>query len=88
MTPKEFIERWRHSGLKERSAAQSHFNDICSLLGEAPPHVADPTGERFCFERGAKKTGGGDGWADYTPDIPYEEILARLFKLNQEMATE
>jgi len=64
VTPKEFIERWRHSGLKERSAAQSHFNDLCALLGEAPPHVADPTGERFCFERGAKKTGGGDGWAD------------------------
>ena len=25
---------------------------------------ADPTGEWYCFERGAKKDSGGDGWAD------------------------
>jgi len=24
------------------------------------------------------------GWDDYTPDMPDEKILARLFKLNQE----
>jgi len=26
------------------------------------------------------------GWDDYTPDMPDEEILARLFALNQERA--
>jgi len=26
------------------------------------------------------------GWEDYTPAMPDEEILARLFKLNQERA--
>ncbi len=25
---------------------------------------ADPAGERYCFERGAGKDTGGDGWAD------------------------
>ena len=35
MTPGEFIAKWRASELKERSAAQSHFNDLCGLLGEA-----------------------------------------------------
>lgn len=64
MTPQDFIKRWQHSTLKERSASQSHFNDLCALLEIDPPHVADPKGEWFCFERGAKKTGGGDGWAD------------------------
>jgi type II restriction/modification system DNA methylase subunit YeeA len=64
MTPEFFIEKWRKSELKERSASQSHFNDLCALLGEQNPTDADQAGEWFCFEKGAKKTGGGDGWAD------------------------
>ena len=64
MTPSEFIAKWRTSELKERSAAQEHFIDLCRMLGEPTPADADPTGERYCFERGARKDGGGDGWAD------------------------
>ena len=64
MTPGEFIAKWRASELKERSAAQSHFNDLCGLLGEPTPTDADPTGDWYCFERGARKDSGGDGWAD------------------------
>ena len=64
MTPGKFIAKWRASELKERSAAQEHFIDLCRLLGEPTPAEADPTGERYCFERGARKDTGGDGWAD------------------------
>ena len=64
MTPGEFIARRRVSELKERSASQAHFIDLCRLLGELTPVEADPTGERYCFERGARKDIGGDGWAD------------------------
>ena len=64
MTPGEFIAKWRASELKERSAAQEHFIDLCWLLGEPTPAEADPTGEHYCFERGARKDTGGDGWAD------------------------
>ena len=64
MTPGEFIAKWRASELKERSAAQEHFIDLCRLLGESTPAEADPTGESYCFERGARKDTGGDGWAD------------------------
>ena len=64
MTPGEFIAKWRASELKERSAAQEHFIDLCRLLGEPTPAEADPTGEQYCFERGARKDTGGDGWAD------------------------
>ena len=60
----QFIATWRASTLKERSAAQSHFNQLCALLGVTPPAIADPHGEWFTFEKGARKTGGGDGWAD------------------------
>ena len=64
MTPGEFIAKWRAAELKERSAAQEHFIDLCRLLGEPTPAEADPTGEHYCFERGARKDTGGDGWAD------------------------
>ena len=63
MTPGVFITKWRVVELKERSAAQSHFNDLCRLLGEPTPTDADPAGEWYCFERGARKDSGG-GWAD------------------------
>lgn len=64
MTPQDFIAKWRAADLKERSASQSHFNDLCALLGILDPITADPTGEWFAFEKGASKTGGGEGWAD------------------------
>ncbi|MDE0150378.1 MAG: class I SAM-dependent DNA methyltransferase [Rhodospirillaceae bacterium] len=64
MTPGAFIAKWRASELKERSASQEHFIDLCRLLAEPTPAEADPAGERYCFERGARKDTGGDGWAD------------------------
>jgi hypothetical protein len=64
MNPHEFVTKWRGVELKERSASQSHFNDLCALLGVDDPVTADPLGEWFTFEKGANKTAGGDGWAD------------------------
>lgn len=64
MTPEQFIAKWKSATLKERSAAQTHFNDLCEMLGVETPAAADPEGEWYCFERGAKKSTGGKGWAD------------------------
>lgn len=64
MTPEAFIAKWKAAELKERSAAQSHFNDLCAMLGEPSPTEADPKGEWYAFEKGASKTTGGEGWAD------------------------
>lgn len=64
MTPYEFLKKWRNVELKERSASQSHFNDLCALLDVLDPISADPTGLWFTFEKGANKTSGGNGWAD------------------------
>jgi hypothetical protein len=64
MTPQEFINKWRDVELKERSASQSHFNDLCRLLGVPDPISSDKTGDTFCFEKAASKTTGGEGWAD------------------------
>ena len=64
MEPIEFIVKWRKSELKERSASQEHFLDLCRMLGEPTPAEADPSGQNYCFEKGATKSSGGSGWAD------------------------
>jgi type II restriction/modification system DNA methylase subunit YeeA len=60
----DFVAKWRSADLTERAAAQSHFRDLCDLLGEEAPTDADPKGEWYAFEKGATKTTGGEGWAD------------------------
>ena len=61
---REFIEKWALSELKERSAAQEHFIDLCNLLGHETPASADPTGKSFTFERAVAKADGKTGFAD------------------------
>lgn len=60
MTPEQFIAKWRDNKLSERAGAQPHFIDLCNMLGVETP--SDP--DNYCFERGAKRTGAGRGWAD------------------------
>ena len=60
----QFIAKWQRAELKERSAAQEHFLDLCHLVGHPTPAEADPTGAAFCFEKGVSKHGGGGGFAD------------------------
>ena len=64
MTPAEFIKKWKPVALTERAAAHTHFLDLCKLFEHEDPVSADPTGEWFTFEKGATKTGGGEGFAD------------------------
>lgn len=64
MTPQEFIKKWQGCTLAERSFYQQHFNDLCALVDHPTPAEHDITGNTFCFEKGAKKTGGSNGWAD------------------------
>jgi hypothetical protein len=64
MTPGEFAAKWRGVTTGERASAQSHFLDLCALLGEPGPTEADPTGTWYAFEKGAEKLDGRDGFAD------------------------
>ena len=64
MTPDDFIRKWDGVTLREKQASQEHFLDLCALVGVDSPAKADPQGDWFCFEKGASKAGGGEGWAD------------------------
>lgn len=57
MSPDELISRWKGVTLTERASSQSHFNDLCLMLGEKAPVEADPSGTWYAFEKGAKKAG-------------------------------
>ena len=42
MQPAEFVAKWARIQQKERATAQSHFNDVCALVGHPTPLAADP----------------------------------------------
>lgn len=42
MDAKAFIDKWSRAELKERSASQEHFIDLCALLGDGLPHRSGP----------------------------------------------
>jgi hypothetical protein len=56
MTPQQFIAKWKPVTLSERSACQSHFNDLCLVLGQPQPVTADPEAARHTFERGLRRS--------------------------------
>jgi type II restriction/modification system DNA methylase subunit YeeA len=64
LTPAEFASKWAESTRTERAASQEHFIDLCRMVGVPTPNEADPSGQDYAFEKGAEKTGGGDGYAD------------------------
>lgn len=64
LKPEAFVEKWRSVTVTERSAAQSHFNDLCALLGVPAPLEEDPEGKSYAFERHVKKAARGKGFAD------------------------
>lgn len=64
ITPVSFIRKWSKASLNERQTSQEHFLDLCAMFDHPTPSQSDPFGQRFVFEKGAIKTGGGKGFAD------------------------
>ena len=60
----QFVIKWKSYDQSERPGAQSHFNDLCEILGQPAPAAADSVGERFAFEKKVTKASGGEGRAD------------------------
>jgi len=60
----EFVERWKASSLTERAASQSHFIDLCEVLGQPHPAAVDQTGDTFTFEKHVSTLDDGKGFAD------------------------
>jgi len=71
VNPIEFSRKWIGVELKERSATQEHFLDLCRVLGHQTPAEMDRDGTTFTFERGAAKSIGGQGWADVWGIVAY-----------------
>ena len=51
MTPEQFVAKWQKTEVKERTAAQTHFNELCDLLGVPKPLDVDHTGDFYTYEK-------------------------------------
>lgn len=64
MTPQQFIAKWGPGGpaypLNEEQGAQSHFMELCDLLG-VPRPGSEPG---YLFEQGGRVAGQASGYAD------------------------
>ena len=60
----EFVAQWKVSTLSERAGAQTHFIELCDVLGQPHPAAADQTGDTFTFEKRVSTLSGGKGFAD------------------------
>lgn len=60
MTPEVFIKIWTENDLTEKAGAQPFIEDLCSLLQLNKPRSSND----YCYEKGAIKDGGKQGWAD------------------------
>ena len=47
----DFIAKWKKADLKESSAAQEHFLDLCNVFDHPTPATADPTGCEACHDK-------------------------------------
>lgn len=64
LSPEAFVTKWKQIALNENASAQTHFNELCQLLGVPQPLDADPTGEWYTFEKKLTKHTGAPGRAD------------------------
>jgi type II restriction/modification system DNA methylase subunit YeeA len=81
MTAAEFKKKWSRYQGKETSAYQSHFDDLCRLLGQPTPNEADPSGtDFFCFQKRVVKD--AELFDAETPDAtePDERGFADVWK--------
>ncbi len=60
MIPEKFVQVWTANDLTERAGAQAFIEDLCELLQLEKPRSSDD----FCYEKGAIKDSGKNGWAD------------------------
>ena len=96
LSPQEFVARWKYAAGTERATAQSHFNDLCELIGHPKPIEADlkkrtltnlynqrPTWLDLAHRKLDAAVLDAYGWPH---DIGDEEVLARLLALNLQRA--
>ena len=88
LSPQEFVAKWRKVELKERSAAQSHFNDLCRLVGHLTPVEADPTFETFPFPWPPGREPAGDPRVEAIAQAARDMVDKRDRWLNPEGASE
>ena len=78
MTPHDFVARWQAADLSERAACQSHFADLCAVLGQPKPTdmievVVKEGKERLAYSPRRIKLAG----TFYLADMPTQSLGLR-----------
>ena len=76
MTAEQFVAKWQKIDAKERTASQSHFNELCALLGVKSPSDMGFNEALYTFEKPVEKVTGGKGFAD----VWYKDHFAWEYK--------
>ena len=92
MTPQQFVFKWGGivSTAKEIGIAQSHFNDVCALVGHPTPLDYDPEQTRFLFEKNTAESGRADVffrhkfiWEYKRPDGDLNQAYQQLLRYSK-----
>ena len=73
MTPQQFVAKWRNITVTERAGSQSHFNDLCDLLGHPKPARRGPDRRVVRLREGREQGVGRPGLG--------RRVEARLLRL-------
>ncbi len=70
----EFVKRWQNTTLSERASYQTHFINLCAMIGHETPKGdgLDSRGHHYAFEYGLIQDTGAHGFAD----VLYENHFA------------
>lgn len=63
ITVDEFLETWLPAEAREAADAQTHFNQLCAMLGVDAPHE-DMRDDSYVFEKQVERADGSRGKAD------------------------
>ncbi len=64
MRVEDFIAKWQNTYATEKAVSQSHFKDVCRLVGFAEPYDPGISADDFAFEYTVKKIDGSTGFVD------------------------
>lgn len=75
-TPDNFVKRWARRSISERAGSQSHFNDLCDMLGVPKPTDNPATDSDYCFEAQTEVSAAAVYSTEVVDGLPIYQVRA------------
>ncbi len=76
LDPGDFVQRWAGRPISERAGSQSHFNDLCDMLGVPKPTDNPETDTDYCFEAQTDISAAGVYSTQIVDGVPIYQVKA------------